>query len=362
MLINKSDINIILDNNENIFKDELENFYKICDIEKLILSIDFEFNSKKIALMQLAFEYEKKSNYYIIYPPKISNDIINFFIEKILINKKIKKIMHGCESLDIPYIYNELFNNNIEYITLFTQSLYDTRYFCEYNNLYYKYDNKCSLYEGLKNNNIINDNIYKYLMNNEKNMGNIWQINIDINNLSDQLIYYSIYDVIFLKKFFINLNKELKKINKFNYYLFNELFRFILLERNNKTNILNDIIININKFNQYFIIHNNNKFTLIDIFNNLSQLYFFFNDNSKIINNINYLKLYQSHIYRLFFYNYLFNKKDIIIYESKNKIINLSLINDCNKIINISYYIKNDIYKFQKYLDELDINYGEFIK
>lgn len=362
MLINKSEINIILEKDIDLFYKEINDFYnESLNNNKLILSIDFEFNQKNIALMQLSFEYQDKSKYYILYPPYLDNQIKNSFINKILINKNIKKVMHGCESLDIPYIYNFLLNNDLNNIILFTNSLYDTRYYCEYLNIYNNNIKKCSLYEALKNYKIIDDYIYKYLIDNEKNMGDIWKIKIDINNMTDQLIYYSIYDTIFLKKLFLQTNKQLKSINKFEYHLFNEYFRFTLLERNNITNLLINIISILNIYNNYYIIYNDNRYTLNDLFNNIFLLYSYNFNNIFIISKINYIKPYQSHIYRLFFYKYLLSNNKFIIYESKNKIIENMKINDNNLIDKLSYHIKEDIYKFNTFLDNLnDLN--DFIK
>jgi hypothetical protein len=191
-------------------------------------------------------------------------------------------------------------------------------------------------------------------------MGDIWKIKIDINNMTDQLIYYSIYDSIFLKKLFLITNKNIKSINKTEYYLFNEYFRFTLLERNNITNILIDLIPLLNKYNNYYIIYNDNRYTLNDLFNNIFLLYSYNFNNIFIISKINYIKPYQSHLYKLYFFNHLLSNNKFIIFESKNNIIT-NIIND-NKVINkLSYHIKEEIYKFNNFLDNLnDLN--EFIK
>ena len=360
MLINKKDIKIIYEKDINLLDKEIDEIYNYSlTNNKTIISIDFEFNSKVIALMQMTFEYEDKSNYFIIYPPYLTNKIKESLVMKILINKKIKKIMHGCESLDIPYIYNFLLNNDINNIILFTNSLYDTRYYCEYLNIYFNLIKKCSLYEALNNYKIIDTNIYKYLIENEKNMGDIWKIKIDINNLSDELIYYSIYDTIFLKKLYLKTNKELKNINEYEYNLFNEYFRFTLLERNNITNILKDIILLLNKYNNYYIIYNDIKYTLGDLFNNIFLLYSYNFNNIFIISKINYIKPYQVYLYKLYFYKHILYNEKFIIYESKNNIINI-IINDNNIINKLSYHIKEDIYKFNNFLDNLK-NLNDFI-
>ena len=121
----------------------------------------------------------------------------------ILSNKKILKILHGAESLDIPYIVQDLFNYDTIPIIDFFLSMIDTRYLCEYLNLILNKSKICSIYDMLLNFNIINENIKNKLDENEKKMGPIYNIFIDINNLSDELITYSIYDVVYLIKAYL---------------------------------------------------------------------------------------------------------------------------------------------------------------
>ena len=64
-------------------------------------------------------------------------------------NKFIKKILHGSDSLDIPYMYNQLLDKDPEKIISFTKTMIDTRFLCEYYKLT-KSDpsnNKCSIYD-----------------------------------------------------------------------------------------------------------------------------------------------------------------------------------------------------------------------
>ena len=92
------------------------------------VAIDFEFNKSKIALMQITFG----DFIWITNPLLYEENIINIFINLILLNDKIYKIMQGPESLDLPYMYTELFKNNKDNIIKFTKRLIDTRFLCEY--------------------------------------------------------------------------------------------------------------------------------------------------------------------------------------------------------------------------------------
>ena len=82
--------------------------------KKIYLAIDLEFNSKEIACFQLNFDIGLK---YSTFKFIINYDLLNdfskkLFINDILINKKIKKILHGANSGDIPKLINNIFINN----------------------------------------------------------------------------------------------------------------------------------------------------------------------------------------------------------------------------------------------------------
>ena len=51
---------------------------------------------------------------------------------RILCNRKVVKILHGSDSLDIPFVYNELLENNVNMIKDFNLSFIDTEFLCEY--------------------------------------------------------------------------------------------------------------------------------------------------------------------------------------------------------------------------------------
>ena len=76
---------------------------------KKLVGIDFEFNNinkkRKIALCQINFDTKESKNFiYLFYPPDLSDNQLKIFRD-LLNNKDIRFILHGGESLDLPYIF-----------------------------------------------------------------------------------------------------------------------------------------------------------------------------------------------------------------------------------------------------------------
>ena len=141
-------------------------------------------------------------------------------------NNKIYKILHGSDSLDIPYTFNT-FDNNKDDILKFTSSLIDTKYLCEYHHIENNIEDKCKIKELLEHK-VINQTQFDNLVKNEEKMGNISDIKIDINNISDELVKYSMYDVLFLKYLYLKFENIDNDIYK---HLIPELTRYIYMER-----------------------------------------------------------------------------------------------------------------------------------
>lgn len=237
------------------FYGALKKIDKLSKKYKILMGIDFEFNTKKVALMQILFEIHKRDKiikkYYIIYPPMLDNETSDYLKYHIMSNLNILKILHGSESLDIPYIVEDLFNHEVEPLIDFFMSMVDTRYLCEYLNVINKGDNICRIYDLLVKLNIISEDEKQKLDLNEDKMGHIYEIFIDINKLSDELITYAIHDVVYLTDAYKKLKKMIIEHNPKNYYLLLDLIRYCFMERRNVTNIGDDVII-INMMNNYF--------------------------------------------------------------------------------------------------------------
>ena len=260
--------------NQNKYNDEMH-----------YIGIDFEFNKvskthRDVALMQICLENNSDEAFILIINPKnLKNTQI---LIDLLTNKFIIKILHGSESLDIPYIFDQLLidKDNIE---LFCNNFYDTKYLCDYYNLNInKINNKgCSIYDLLLSQNIISKNKYDELDKIEEKMGPIYLININIYKLSDALLKYSLYDVLFLPeliKKLINYGYEYKYIIPqisviINKYKRNVELEFIELEKI------------INSMNIYYFYYDNQRYNLNDIWSIYNDIFInFLNISLEFVN------------------------------------------------------------------------------
>jgi hypothetical protein len=186
--------------------------------------IDFEFNGKQIGLMQL---YITKLNLiFLLNPETFSNKNKSILIDVIFLSKN-KKILHGSESNDIPYIFNKLLERDPDKILLFLNNYYDTRFICSLLSF-----PRCNLYQSLINCNIIKQDKVDYLMSVEKKLGKIWKINWNPLTLNYNETLYALYDVIFLSKLF-RKQKKLCKINQLNIKRLSYALRIVILYRQN---------------------------------------------------------------------------------------------------------------------------------
>ena len=189
--------------------------------------IDFEFNGKEIGLMQL---YITKLNLiFLLNPETFSKKNKSILIDVVFLSKN-KKILHGSESNDIPYIFNKLLNREPDKILLFLNNYYDTRFICSLLSF-----PRCNLYQALINCEIINDSKLVYLKNVEEKLGKIWKIKWNPITLDYNEKLYALYDVIFLSKL-LRKQKKLCKINGLNINKLLYALRIVLLYRQNLLN------------------------------------------------------------------------------------------------------------------------------
>jgi hypothetical protein len=281
-----------------------------------IIGIDFEFNrvknSREIALCQIIFELNNKNDVFLFYPPNISKDIF----KKLLIANNIIKILHGSESLDIPYLYSNILNNNDR--DLFLKNLFDTRYMCEYYNIDNNIiDGKCKIYDLLLALKVINKNKYDELYKNDKLIGNIWEVFIDVKNLSKEVIKYSAYDVIYLPK----LYRAFPKNTIYQSYIPNLSGISFNLRYNKELDSIYTSLSEYN-FNKYYYDNTNILFNdlYIIIFNWILTNKLFYN-----LYNINYFKK----LIEVIIKNLLYNKLDTNI-----KLIDFNINKDLLKKLN----------------------------
>ena len=109
-----------------------------------------------------------------------------------------KKILHGGESLDIPYLFDNILLDE-KSKQLFCLSFVDSRYLCEYFHLdNNKLEEKCKINYLLLEMKVISKKQFKFLQKEEEKMGPIYEIVIDVNKLNDLVILYTLTDVLYL--------------------------------------------------------------------------------------------------------------------------------------------------------------------
>lgn len=227
--------------------------------EKMIIGLDFEFTEQKIALCQIGFFPNKRFKYIFILNPKIlqnDNDKEKIFINTIF-TSDIYRITHGAESLDIPYVYNELLKGNKEDIFNFTKTMIDTRFLCEYYKIYYMTnDKKCSIYDALLFFNVINKNTYDKLNKLTEIMGPVQDVQWNISKMSSYHLKYVLYDVLYLKKFVTTIFKLSLKKDEMLYQqikYISSINRFICYEKYDISNILNETKNIVDPMNNYIV-------------------------------------------------------------------------------------------------------------
>ena len=330
--------------------------YSISNNKNSYIGIDFEFNTAKIALCQIAFFTKRTSKFIFIFnPTELDNVQTELFIKYTLISKFIIKLVHGSDSLDIPYIFQELFANNYNYIYDFVKNIIDMRFICEYIKIITMSENKkCNIYDALLYFSVIDTAKYDYLMNchksiNEnKNNEQLW----NVHNMNNEKIIYTLYDVIYLLSFYKQLRKYAKKTNRQLYITFNYIIlftRLIFLDKWNIIDLSQIIKKNTDPLNNYIVHYNKNNTTMINIFNSIIEKLFInlngVNIYLKYFLGINYFKstivlIMKQLIYYILAtnYNVFMNKNDLFTGDINYKFI-LNILND-NKFNKLSKFIK----------------------
>lgn len=295
--------------------------------ESYYVGMDYEFNNRKIALMQTSFEryvFKNKqiNNYiWIIYPPELSKDQTQYLIEYIMISPTIKKICHGSDSLDIPYLFQELFQNDLEIIKKFIENTYDTRFLCEYYKNSVNDEKKCSIYDALKYFGTINNEKYVELNGISDGVGPNQDIIWNIHKMSSYHIKYAFYDVYFLKQFLIDIHTKAKNETPTvypSYTYIDDVTRFLYMEKKELVGIINDIKKEIDPLNNY-LIKSRNNITLVNVFSQtienmiISEIGVHLN----YLLGINYFKSYMTMIFKKIVYYILTINYDI--YKNKQE-------------------------------------------
>jgi hypothetical protein len=365
--------NILVVNNKKNEEYMYDIFDKILSKEKKVyMGIDFEFNKvskthKDVALMQICLDYDDKDDknvyIFIINPNNISNKQKLILL---LISNNIYKILHGAESLDIPYIFDQLLIEK-RYINLFCYNFYDTKFLCDYYNniksgtqdeilscseksetLLSRTDDRvisCSIYDLLLEQEIITKEKYDELYKIEEDMGPIYLIKLDINNLSDKVLKYSLYDVLFLPE----LIKKMLTYDDMYKFTIREFSCLVNKSKRNVESEFNELEKLVNSMNIYYIYYDNNKYKLHDIWMLYYGVIMLFNNEIKLLSNINYFKNSIKILTKLFIY--LAISRKFKIYKSKNIIFEKHIIRKYynwikvySSIYELFVHYYNDIY------------------
>ena len=297
----------------------IETFIKNSHNNKIV-AIDFEFNrvnnKRVIGLCQINFKINNNCDIFLFYPPNIN---IRLF-EKLLISPNIIKVLHGAESLDIPYLFdNVIMKKNIQ---LFCNNLFDTRYLCEYYNIENNNGGRCRIYELMKQMGAITEKQYNEMILNDKKLGHIWEIHIDVTKMSDKLIKYCVDDVEFLPHLYEKFPKNeiytkiIPAMTQFNY-----IVRY--------TENLDKMFANISQYNtrrdaEYDMSYNEIYIVIIIWLNSDSTYY--------ILYNINYFKKIIDLIVKNIVYNILDNNIKMMDYDEIEFIID-DIKKEINKIL-----------------------------
>ena len=326
--------------------------------KKYYLGMDFEFNrGRTIALCQVGFFPSRIHKYIFMFDPNMLNPEQLTLIIKTLFISNLNRIVHGCDSLDIPYIYGTLLSGNKSHILLFTKTLYDTRFLCEYYKICAQDDKKCTIYDALLYFNTISNSKYILLNDINDGMGPSQDVNWNISKMSSFHMKYAAYDVLFLHKFFINIYFKAQNMGTHLYEQIQyipQLTRYIFYEKYNILDIYEQSKILIDPVHNYIVYNKSNgkKITLISLYDSIIKNINIGQISMNIVNllSINYFKSMLSVLFKRIVYSIAY--KYFVIYENKKDVAKIK--------INIDQMYKTiDDYELGKVLLLLDMFYNE---
>lgn len=319
--INKTCKLLIVTKNEQInhVKEIAKEFMKM---ENKVLVFDLEFSTTKthgrqMAIIQLGFHIGDEL-IIVFFDPNTTPNIMNT-IEPLLIDTDIAKVGHGTDSLDVPALY-KLFNDDVK-MTAFLLRLYDTRFLCEYINVITE-QKRCNIYHCLELFNVVDQSQIEYLHNVEKNLGKLWfNSPLNITKLSENIITYAMYDVVYLKHLLVNLKTQILDL-KLDYNVALHVTRLMLLVRIGIVTIPD-----VNEFNTYYTKSDHLKKLFEDKVNQ------FTNSCSLEFQPVLKSTLFKKYIHAIlipYFYMSLTTK---IIHKSKSELITKSDIDKLHSVI-----------------------------
>jgi len=231
--------------------DKMDNFIEFLNKLKKIkfISIDFEYTKNNIQLWQICFYIKNNNKIYVIQEKYIIKEYMEIIKNKLLLSDIIK-IFSGAESLDFPYLFGIL--KNPEVIYKFLKNTFDVRFLCEYYQNLHDIKKKCNVYDSMLYFEAIHKEIYDKLQKINKEIGDIWKVNWNNIGKDKNLLIYTIYDVIYLKKLLLKQYKKYKKENlEEDFYNLQKANIYVLLKR---FNINYDYKLNLKDYEKFRVI------------------------------------------------------------------------------------------------------------
>jgi hypothetical protein len=342
--LNNKTYNILLVDNKKKIKYMIDYFKKFIELqnknikEKFYLGMDFEYNrvsktSRDIALFQINLENNSNIGMiFVFYPPELSKSDMDILI-KLITNEQMIKIIHGGESLDIPYLFDQVLKDK-NLIYSFCKNLFDTKYLCEYAHIEKNMTGKCSIYYLLEEYKIVTHQKIVDLESIEEKTGPIYLINIDIHKMNFDIFRYSLYDVLYLpdliKKFLLKSQIYTKLIPEISQIIFQ--YKRNIPSINFSFIQIKEIV---NKFNIHFVNIFNKKIQLEQIY---QYHWLTISDNEwNNLTQITYFKNFFEILFRYLVY-YNISKTQTVYIKKENtankiKLINLSAYPYINELI-----------------------------
>lgn len=318
------------------------------------IGLDFEFNEKRIALCQMSFyPFRDDRMIFVVDPNLLTAKQTDLLIQRIF-RSPVVRLIHGSDSLDTPYMFEELFQRNVFTITDYVKNVIDTRFICEY----YKgsvgaEDNKCSIYDALRYFKVITEEKYNSLHKINEVMGPVHDVNWNIKSMSSYHLKYAAYDVLYLKKFYYNMLKMGKIVGEETHrelLVVPYITRLVFLEKYDVSTIIKTYKDIVNSANNYFIQKPGRNLTFVEILNTVMG-------NIKIpkmeyliqnLNNVNYFRGVLKVLFKIIVYGVLF--KRFRVYKSKKEQVTMKLsYSEINKTLRQ--------YELSGFLTILDIVY-----
>jgi hypothetical protein len=317
--LNKKTYQILLADTNDKLDYIIDFFKKFIKIKSnKYIGIDFEFNKiskgdREVALCQINLEDDTDiANIFVFNPNEFSKTQNDTFIELLTNNEigKTIKILHGAESLDIPYLFSQVLKTE-KNINNFLYNFFDTKYLCEYYHIDKNITGKCSIYNLLEEHKIITNKKVKELESIEDKTGPIYLIEINIHKLDFNLFKYSLYDVIYLPELIkVFLNKS-----EMYTHIIPEIGRYVFRYKRLTEFKFNKLKEEINRLNVHFFTINKKPYFMNDFYDYVINT--FLNESFEKILQITYYKEFMIYSLKYLVYSKLLGYN--VVYEAKNK-------------------------------------------